>query len=99
LLVKSPEHNPPVAASGQASKLSADHVLSISFSSDRSADLLQFAILFLELTQSRFVLEFGVIAISGILRVPSQAARSIGSAMGFCGKRLPTVNLAHVDLS
>src|SRR5262249_2412498 len=53
LLAKSPEHDPPVAASGQASKLSADHVLQhLLVERQVSYDLLQFAILFLELTQS-----------------------------------------------
>src|SRR5262249_32578447 len=44
---------PPVAASGQASKLSADHVLQYLLIERKvSHDLLQLAVLFLELTQS-----------------------------------------------
>src|SRR5262249_40719658 len=51
LLAKSPEHDPPVAASGQASKLSADHVLQhLLIERQVSHDLLQLAVLFLELT-------------------------------------------------
>src|SRR5262249_5138631 len=53
LLAKSHEHDPPVAASGQASKLSADYVLQhILVERQVSHDLLQLAVLLLELTQS-----------------------------------------------
>src|SRR5262244_659148 len=53
LLAKSHEHDPPVAASGQASKLSADYVLQhLLVERQVSHDLLQLAVLLLELTQS-----------------------------------------------
>jgi hypothetical protein len=46
LLAKSPEHDPPGAASGQALKLSADHVLEhLLVEREVGYDLLQFAIL------------------------------------------------------
>jgi hypothetical protein len=37
--------------------------------------------------------------LSGNMKLSFQAARSIGLINGFCGEGLPTIDLAHADLS